>query len=900
MGDGAQPSLHFLELFLLLYQHPYTYMANGYILNMQHDEELYSTVMPSAADLIIVLPSKIECENGSRQGLQLTESAVELCYMLSCVGLTVKVYSSVVKQKFLYCALTISEEMLCEHACACVDVRFPMNPRALCSLYKTTNMPYDPLDSALEHIFLPYSPVWENKRMYLAVPGGLGVFQAHIRHAIVEQLMTCKKSIYHLENMQQKEAIIDAFPPHDEKFVSCVYSEAGGMLWFLSPFGAAVFRKKQLALLRDYLGKETAFYIVFLCHFIKCAAIPLFVYMVVRLFYRNIKEWSAFLGAAIPFWFILKHHFWQCKVLLCAVEWGIDASRKSQASKGPASPPWQLQLNPNFCDSVNNSHQIWPIPQEYKLPRSSLAQSIRMLQSVLLGIFAVTFLMFVLLLIFFAARSLFASLGFVSEVFIVIAPSCIHSAWIICLTNAIDGASECLTNIENQRTNIGFHRSLLAKHILWRILCFASPTLYIAFLQYRVEGSCHFAACSSLAGASALTAFVSMNLADMYAVYVSPYAAMLGRTQFLTRNQSSLKSLLNLSQNLILTPDAACDESESFKLSNTDHDCSPRQGDFSPSPAPFALEKEFLTLQKSSRPDKDWDDRSCRASHYYMQVNYVVNAFFIATFAGLAPDIILLAVILKSIEIWLVVASGLFVKRRVFGGFNAYPGIDDNVIAALQRVTTVASFLVPFYYLSSVDCPVQAIKDFSNITKIVMFSAYTWSKVLLERILNTLYPVISDEIALTRAKQEFVEQSLGCNAWGDEAAAAAVAANMSSDNRLGCHVGDTSPTTSDMANSTMESPPSPCAGTNKHLLKSYAEEGQSHPAGQVSRSAEHGRVTKTRSLAISSPRGSESTLEVRRNRQNLHSENLEISPITIEIDERTRQEWKNPFTFGSA
>jgi len=364
------------------------------------------------------------------------------------------------------------------------------------------------------------------------------------------------------------------------------------------------------------------------------------------------------------------------------------------------------------------------------------------------------FTVFVLLLIMFLVRSIFTGMGFTSELMLLSGPLLEHGLLAVFLARTFDGICECLTNLENHRTKIGHHRALLSKSIVWRMCIFPSPAFYIAFLQENLEGSCVFSACSSTAGTAALIVFTVVSVTDLFSAYFVPYISKVRRVQFLARNQSSLQSLVTLSTNPIISSTLADLEADT---SGKD----PNSGRESHSLVSSSLEKEFLTLQKSARPDRDWDDRSCSASHYDMQLSLVIKLFLVVCFGGISPVIIILAVVFACLEMRMAISGSIFVRRRSFGPYNSYPGINDNIITALKVVTLISACIVPILYVTITHGPISSITgSYNAFQKLLIFCIYTWLALLFNYVLNTFYPVVSDTIKLVQAKQQFFDEDL--------------------------------------------------------------------------------------------------------------------------------------------
>jgi hypothetical protein len=717
------------------------------------DDDSASSITALTADALLILP----CD-GQASESKLTDPAAQLCELLASSGFTLQLYSSAFKRNFLYATLRISKDLLEQYASSCEDIRLQMNPYALRAIFDYGDLLDTQLNYSLEYIFQPYSAVLEREKLYkFDVAGGSGVFQAPVRQAIVEHILNNK---FCLESLQQNGVLIDFFPPHDEKQATHLWSECGGFGWFLrlNPWSVCVHRTKQLTALRDYLGKESAYYFVFLSHLINMTTLP-FLLAVCVLCYKDTFT-PILLGITLPFWLQAMIQIWERTVVQSATEWGNSLPSKSTVTRKCAdASPWQLLVNPNFLNGVTNPSLLWPLPQAYVAPRSEFVQLLRVGQSVLVSAFMLFFTVFVLLLIMFLVRSIFTGLGFTSELMLLIVPLLEHGLLAVFLARTFDGICECLTNLENHRTKIGYHRALLSKSIVWRMCIFPSPAFYIAFLQENLEGSCYFSACSSAAGTAALIVFTIISVSDLFSAYFVPYISKVRRIQFLARNQTSLQSLVTLSTNPIVSSTLA--HLEAGAGAGGKDPKSSREMPVFHSQVSSTIEKEFLTLQKSARPDRDWDDRSCYAAHYDMQVSLVIKLFLMVCFGGISPVIIILAVVFACLEIKMAISGSIFVRRRSFGPYNSYPGINDNIITALKVVTLISAWFVPILYVTVTHGPISSITgSYNAFQKLLVFCVYTWLALLFNYGLNTFYPTVSDKIKLVQAKQQFFDDDL--------------------------------------------------------------------------------------------------------------------------------------------
>jgi len=702
------------------------------------------TSLQDIADAVLILPCDLQVIEPT-----LTPPAAQLCELLSSSGFTVEVYSSLVKRQFLYVTLRIRPSLLESYAGTCEDVKFHMNPYALRAVYDYGDMASTELNDSLEYIFQPYSAKLAELKLYKHdVAGGTGIFQAPIRLAIVEHILYNK---FCLESLQQSGVVIECYPPHDVKQVQVLSSD------FLYPWSACMFRPRHLTAFKDYFGKEFAYYLVFLGHLVKMMTLPLLL-AVWGVCTQSQGLPAVLQGLVLPYLFFATLQSWERKVVVCATEWGSHLPTKSTATrKCVDASPWQLLVNPKFHSGLPNQSLLWPLQLVYIAPRSQFAQLLRLGQSVLVSLFLLFFCVFVLLLIMLIMKSVFAGLGFNSSFMLLVVPVILFALLALFLTRPFDGVCECLTSLENHRTKIGYHRALLVKQICWRLCVFPSPAFYIAFLQENLETNCGFSPCSTSAGIAALIVFTAISASDMFTVYMVPRIQKARAIQFLARHQSSLQSLMTLATNPI-----ASSINADLQAAGTS-DKNPNSSGENPvaSRVSTATEHEFLTFQKPSRPDRDWDDRSSHAAHYDMQLNAVIKLFLVVCFGGISPAIIILAVGFACLEIGLVISGSLYVRRRSFGPYNGYPGINDNIITALKVVAWMSAFIVPILYVTVTHGPIfSVIGHFDDVHKILSVCMYTWVTLLFNKALQTFYPIVPDKIKLVQAKQRFFDEDL--------------------------------------------------------------------------------------------------------------------------------------------
>ncbi len=736
--------------------------------------------IPSTADVCLVLPSV----NRITRTKALRASASELVGLLREKGFIVDLYSSAVKNKVVFAFISVPEECLRQGAKHCRDLRFQINPQALTNIYDvdmTSNT-----SQSLDHIFLPYSETLLKQKLYKYshILSQCGVWQESTRHSIIENILHQEFFLEHL----LEDIVLDVFPPHNDKQAALLWSVTRN-LWFLNPF-ITTHRSKAVQGIREYLGKETGYYVLYLVHNIWCF-IPV---CIVAMFAVSVSSHNTYhLGIIFPFWLYTTLHFWERVESKTCSEWGINSNFATTTtgmymlSKRYAAN-WAKLVNHNFRDGFRNTEALWPLTNiDYILPKSPLYQIIRTIQSIVLGICLLSVSITLLMIVFLVVRAIAVGIGLNNKYCALYLPALLHGICILALMKLFEKTTLCLANIENHRTKVGHHRSLLYKTILYKSMLWLSPAFYIAFLQESIEGSCHFFSCSEAAGVCALVAFIFLWISDLFRLYASPMIRRAKKDHYLTVNAESFQRLskVNDSMEEVYDEDAAINANANDSNANLPLPTNPNtnnpmnasqsvsgsatvvSGIFTdyiskPSASSRQVEREWLTLSKSARPDRDYDDRSDLSHHYDAYLSIVVKVIILVIFCGSSPFMPLIHFTLTCIEIPLVINVGLFHQRRSFSSANPLYGIDSHILNALKLTYVFAAGLVPLFYLNLTHGTLYdaLVSHSGSANTYVIFLSYTWLCFLYTHALNWMFPRVPDSVKLTFAKQAFFERDL--------------------------------------------------------------------------------------------------------------------------------------------
>ena len=757
-------------------------------------------------DTVFILPRDNRYTTNS-----LTASASGLISLLKSQGFHVNLFSSTIKSKSIIAIVFAPKSLLREHAPHCEYLKLQMSPNGLASIYDVDDRMVQN-NKAMEYVYLRYNENLEKKKLYIAqtYAGGNGVFQESVRHTIIDDILR-KEQLVDIDSPQEfDEIILDSFAPHQEKQTAYIWGMVSKLLlpfWYFNFNQVSINNTKPIQAIKSYLGLTSAYQYMFMIFMIKCLIFPALLVTLVWLLIgssidsnsnsaSNIAETSycvAF-GFVVPLLLLVMMHYWEIFALVCASEWGTYTLPTPKSKKHAAQ--WQKVGNPVFNSVARDASYLWPLHHDYRQVQNWL-QNIRFIKSIVLGLCLLGIGMLTLMIgPIIGTRAIAVVIGLNNPLFGLYIPNLIHGLTIIFLGGFINNTCRCLTNLENHRTKIDFYRSVLYKSIVTKICLWVSPSVYYGFFQESIEGTCHWRlTCMQTSGDSAFIAFLMIWISDLFKLYAIPILCKQRKDEFIAINSTSLQNLATSGLNLNHSgydsesdtgsdrdrnrgqqendevaqqmQDQYQDQYQQSKsksksgdsigtIVTTSHNYSINQA----TATSIRVEKEWVSLLKSARTDRDYDDRSSLSSHYDTNVSLVIKVFIMAMFSGVAPLIVVFQCLFLMLEIPLSINLQLFYKRRSFLTSNPLCGIDENIINAMKCAVMFACAFLPLYYIRLND--ISSSGDFSEvgIFKLYLAIIYMWFCSMFQQLLVWLNPLIPDSVHLIHARQEFFEKDL--------------------------------------------------------------------------------------------------------------------------------------------
>lgn len=300
-----------------------------------------------------------------------------------------------------------------------------------------------------------------------------------------------------LPKLQNGGAILGHFPLHNQERLQAIAEE--NLSWkprldWRSSAERKVRRSTPLQdRVRSYFGEDTAFYFAFVDHFTKFLIFPgilgLASYIYDFLYRSGNSQYEPdtyiYFGIFIVLWASVMLEYWKRKNAYLALEWGVHDFDSVEA------------LRPEFI----NSNIVTPIQDPVTGAEGYLNYPLRIRRlRFLVSFSSLVFLMCLVLaalvgIIFF--RLWFTSSNLVNAQYATWISGALNALQIQILTQVWTRVAKALNDFENHKTDTAYEDSLVLKTAAFQCVNNFSGLVYMAFVQYYVEGCGAGTACVS-------------------------------------------------------------------------------------------------------------------------------------------------------------------------------------------------------------------------------------------------------------------------------------------------------------------------------------------------------------------------------------------------------------------
>jgi hypothetical protein len=508
---------------------------------------------------VLLLPSDLPYSSS------LTKTGLTLIRRLEKEGgFDVHLLDSNYKNKFVVAILSLPAAVL-QRKAAEMMLPTPTNSRTIWEIVGKlggTQLP-TPLGDFLPHgdhsrnlestLFLPYNIALDNNEpsfyQTTGISGGVGTLQEPLRQVVVDEVL---ENMFGMSNLIKEGIVIDCFPPHDEKrqlklwrFLTASYPA-----WALH--GLGLHCTPQLCGLRDYIGKHTALYCVFIMTvpFFHLPAtligvglagmtrgqpsptlgaaglgliMPLVGFLSMRLWRRHEAQvacnWNAFSRDSLKLGLPMSHSYFSRAHL----HTGADAATRSVDQGSYSAPASTLPLRYTGRARLAEKQYAHKPTESERAPRSPTRESteksfvesamglmgptspiialtpqtlvarvLRSTVSLFCTIIALLLIGLISVLTYVLVRSvcvvLLGSLAS-NRAYTLDLPLAVHVLFVLSARESFDSISLATTHLLNARTARTHHASLLWRRVALELACWLGPSVYSIALQRRLDGT---------------------------------------------------------------------------------------------------------------------------------------------------------------------------------------------------------------------------------------------------------------------------------------------------------------------------------------------------------------------------------------------------------------------------
>ena len=534
-----------------------------------------------------------------------TKSGLSIVERLEEVGFDVHLIDSNYRNKFVITILSLSSFVIQRKA---EEMRLPTpadsSPlRDILSnfnddfLLSGDNMSLD----LVESIFLPYSISLDEDKLCLyqrsGISGGIGTLQEPLRQVVVDELL---ENTFHMSNLIKSGLVIDCFLPHDEKRQLQLwrYLIASYPGWTCS--GRPIHLTPQLCGLRDYVGKHTALYCVFIMvisyYHLPATAAGIVLACIPRE-ESSLPAGAALLGLIVPLLGFLSLRLWRRHEARVACDWN-SFSRDSLELGLPMSHSYftQAHLVKKDKDSAlvtfdeddlpapastlpliytrqawwfEKQHDLgrvlgtrfgtartgervptWPTSPCIRLMSPTLAMfTLRSMASIICSVVSLPVACLISVTVYILVRSVlvfFAGSAVENQAIVLDFALALHVLFVLSIREAIDTTAITLTNNISIRTAYAYHAALLWRRTLLELACWLGPSVYSLALRRHFDGTraCFFHdRCSKTLGHCALFIVIGHIIGEILSNYLWPFILNLRRRNVLKMSDLTLQRL---------------------------------------------------------------------------------------------------------------------------------------------------------------------------------------------------------------------------------------------------------------------------------------------------------------------------------------------------------------------